>query len=346
MAYKIGDKGLVPEFINIKLGLPGNIITEETVTRLKQFQCSFGQHYEDKTQELTYIFANGELTYQPLPTGWSIYNEYYSPENPSGVSNLPIIFPTGFVDIFTLPSICGIELYEQDMAKIIQAQTCLKGTSFNNTAEIQINGIYDDTTINAIRNFQMYYSIGQPTMLITEGKNLFPNTLPFWYNGKATDYEPSSNTVVLTPDDYTISSNLIPINNDYNHVFSNNQSGVGYILNFLFYDKTKTLLNTSAYPGYEMYNTDSYFSSGTLPANPNSTTKIAYVQCIVKFVNGDKITVNDILACPIQLERGLTPTSFEPQTLNPYYHYYSGRLNIVTYNKLKAVYGIVEDYPI
>lgn len=347
MAYKIGDKGLVPEFINISLGLPGNTITEETVTRLKQFQCSFGQHYEDKTQELTYVLANGELTYQPLPVSWSIYDEYYSPENTSGLSNLPIIYPSGFVDLFTLPAICGIELDEQDMSKIMQAQTCLRDTEFNNTTEIKVNGIYDEATTAAIRNFQIRYNLGQPTVLITEGKNIFPNTLPFWFNGKATDYEPSSNTVVLTPDDYTISSNLVPINNDYDHVFNNNKSGEkGYVLNFLFYDKNKALIDTSAYTGYGPYNTESYFSSGTLLANPNSATKIAYIQCIVRFDDGSQITVNDILDCPIQIERGLTPTAFEPQTLNPYYHYYSGRLNIVTYNKLKAVYGIVEDYPI
>lgn len=343
MTYRINDTGLVPEFINCRLGVSGNKITEETILRLKQFQCSFDQTFVDDTIALSYQVINGSIEYTPLPSGYDIYSAYYSPENNVGLENLNI-HPTDFVDIYTLPALCETEITIESVGKIKQAQECLSGSVFNNTTVIKPNGFYDEQTKNAIRNFQEYYGIGQPTIFTTGLKNIFPNYTKMWLSGKATGFEKSSQTVVLTEDSTCISSYLIPIDNNYTYVFSNNP-GIfekSFIVKFLFYDVNKDLMDLSSNPSYSIFVGDTYFSSGSLPAITMSSGLIKYIQCVVRFSDGATVTVNDILRCTIQIERNESPTTFEPQVSNVNYMYFSGKLNTPTYNKLKYIYGVPE----
>lgn len=343
MIYRIGDTGLIPEFINCILDVPGNKITEETVLRLQQFQCAFDQGFIDNTFELSYNRVNGSVEYNPLPPDYSIYDSYYHPGNTIETDNLTI-YPTDFIDIHTLPALCEIEITKESVGKIKQVQDCLTGSVYNNTNIIKPNGFYDEQTKTAIKNFQTQYGIGQPTVYTSGVKNIFPNYTKMWLSGKATGYEKSSQNVILTEDSTCISSYLIPIDNNFNYVFNNN-AGIfekPFIIKFLFYDANKDLMDLSSNTSYSIFAGDTYFSAGTLPAITMSSSQISYVQCVVKFSDGSVVSVNDILKCTIQIEKSETSTAFEPQVTNINYMYFSGRLNTVTYNKLKYIFGLTE----
>lgn len=343
MNYKLNDSGLIPEYINYKLGIYGNKITEQTITRLKQYQCSFQRYFIDNTLILSYVKANGSIVYNPLPEDYSIYDNYFSPENADNNLVLPSIYPVSFVDISTLPALCDIEIKDDDIKKISQAQSVLSGTTFNNTNLIEVTGLYDDQTINAIRNFQIQYNIGQNLVQSVGTKNIFPNYTRFWFSGKATGYEKSSQNVILDVDSTCISSSLIQIDNNYNYVFDNFKGMLynEYIVSFLFFDYNKDLMDLSLNSDYNIFD-GNYFAKGRLPVIPVSQTQIKYIIAIVKKYDNSNIVVDDILDCTIQIEKANNITTFEPNTINNNYLYFSGRLNIPTYNKLKAVYGLDE----
>ena len=136
MSYTIGDTGLVPEYINQFFGIEGNEYTSETEQAVKDFQLSYGQKYEPIYNPATGLYDD--------PTS------YPTEADPTGT----YIYPTGIVNLFTLPSILDIEIPLDKVDLIAEVQEIL-GVSVSNAER----GEYTAATKAAIEVFQLAQGI-------------------------------------------------------------------------------------------------------------------------------------------------------------------------------------------
>ena len=113
---------MVVEFINSRLGVRSNVFTEETKTRLKQFQAAYRQYLKDNTEQQFYDYwqvisqSNADLN---INFTYSPYDQiYYQLDNPaiqninSSNPNEPEyeIYPNGICDEWTLQALTEIDI--------------------------------------------------------------------------------------------------------------------------------------------------------------------------------------------------------------------------------------------
>ena len=191
MIYKKGDKGLVPQTINYRLGLHGDTYTEDTRTRVMQFQSTYNYLPEDTSMKNIF---KGDIYVGP-ETPYTQYEQTFDPtsNNDTRIENYPLdsenninlrLFPNGVVDIQTMTALLDIDVEEFNERTLSQVQETLSVTEYSDNKALEPTGLYDIPTRNAIRKFQKKYMIGQQKYPIIEGKNILPNDSKSWKNQK------------------------------------------------------------------------------------------------------------------------------------------------------------------
>ena len=349
--FRLGDKGLVVEYLNYVLGVNSKEFTEETENNLKQFQCSFRQLYVDKEDEITYMYdpASGEVT--PNNLSYNPYDEYYKPGDE--LENFPntslYIYPNGILDIYTLPALTGIEIPNFNTNKIKQVQKALSWTVYSNNNPLKLTGEYNQETCDSIRNFQKKYKLFQPFIPIVDQKNLLSNSSSFWSNNQVKDDGSleESNTV--------ITSNFIALDFNYNYYiksFTKDYSVRVYFytgpvdsnieLVYTYVNQATAMVEYKNYTDFSMWYDGQFYSEGLIPFCNCSTTNKATKIRVSLYKNDNEIIPQDIEKIQIQLEKNDKATSYEPNSLNIYNTFYSGFLNIPTYNGIKKEFKLPE----
>lgn len=131
MILTIGDKGIVVKYINSFFGIDGDIYTEETKKKVMQFQQSFQQQYPNNP---SYPYVEEDI----INSYTRVDKDEENPENLKVLIReiLPVLFPNGKVDIFTMNAILGNEIDYNDFQKILQVRKVLNGTEYSNFGNI------------------------------------------------------------------------------------------------------------------------------------------------------------------------------------------------------------------
>lgn len=350
--FRLGDKGLTVEYINYLLGVNSKEFTEETETLLKQFQASYRQIFTDREDEVTYTYdpQSGEVT--PNNISYDPYSEYYKPGD--SLEDFPntklYIFPNGVLDIYTLPALVDIEIPNFNTRKILQVQEALSWTKYTNSQPLKLSGMYDTETCEAITNFQRAHGLYQPYIPIVDNKNLLPNLESFWNNSSVDE-----STGELVDSTTIITSNFIALdfnNNNYIKCFTEN-----YSIRIYFYNGpvggnissqgtylSQNIANTDFrnYDDFSIWYDGLFHDEGLIPycdcVTVNKATKIR----VSVYNNGNPIDKSIIEKIQIQLEQNNEPTRYEPNSLNENNIFYSGYLNIPTYNAIKREFKLKE----
>lgn len=387
MIYKKGDKGLVPQFINYRLGLSGDTFTEDTRTRVLQFQASYRNLPVDTTIQDSIV--DGVFVDPPI-NPYRDYNNTFDPTDINKKYSYPMdsegnikleLYPNGVVDTHTMIALSDIDMEIYNERVLTQTQKTLSMTEFSNYRVITPTGLYDSITKDAIRNFQKKYGIGQQRIPIIERKNIFPNLKESWknqsysYTSTIEDWIEGSNTyqynllsapsgfttIQLNTDEYCILSDFIELspNTEYYISMDNSIKGDYFIRIFFFKNATVTSthsmitslstkeVDTSGFTKW--VDIDNQTTSGSiqinrfLPSGLNVPYQINYIRIEVRKKNQQLILPEEIETLQIQLEKGNTPTEYEPMNNTTYNTYYSGFINIPTYTKLKQVYSLREE---
>ena len=120
----IGDKNLTTKFINAYFGINGETFTKTTAERVKQFQQSFQQIYENDPNI-------AEFTEEYLNKYTQLYRDSNGELQTKINEVLPVLWPNGIVDILTLNAILGTEIDYYDYTKIQQCKQALNGTQYS-----------------------------------------------------------------------------------------------------------------------------------------------------------------------------------------------------------------------
>lgn len=131
MVLKIGDKGPVVEFINSYFNILGDVYTQETENRVKQFQQSYKQIY--RTDLLNpYPLDNIEESYTKLiPNNNGGYDVKIS-------TILPVLWPNGTVDLKTMTGILDTDVEYFDFQKVLAVRRALNMTKYSDYGNIFI----------------------------------------------------------------------------------------------------------------------------------------------------------------------------------------------------------------
>lgn len=122
---KLGDKGIAVEYLNSFFGIDGSVYTDETVTCVKQFQVAYNQRF--------YQDPNAQYTEE------DVFNQYSRLDEDGNVvlgKYLPILYPTGIVDIRTMTAILDTNIDYNDNYKIKQVQLLLLQNGFYDSQAI------------------------------------------------------------------------------------------------------------------------------------------------------------------------------------------------------------------
>lgn len=124
----VGDKNLATKFINSYFGIYGETFTKETEKRVKQFQQSFQQIYRNNPN-IPYV-ADEVI---------DKYTQLYADNDELKVAIrqiLPVLWPNGIVDIFTMNAIMDTEIDYYDYDKVKQCKQALNGTEYSDFGNI------------------------------------------------------------------------------------------------------------------------------------------------------------------------------------------------------------------
>lgn len=124
MVLKVGDSGVIVEYINAFFDIDSNLYTKETAKRVQQFQQSYLQKFSHTPN--VYTDSNIMNSYLQLVEDESLPT--YRVESRDILSPL---YPTGEVDILTMTAILGMDIDYNDYTKIKQVQQCLTGTEYS-----------------------------------------------------------------------------------------------------------------------------------------------------------------------------------------------------------------------
>lgn len=333
--YKIGDKGLIVEYINWYLGVKSKTYTQETEDKVKLFQSTYDQDFVDNSFDIEYVYDSTTGTYNPTGIPYDYYNQYFIPNVNTG-RNRPYICPSGSVDLFTLPALTGMEISFNDSNKIKNAQQALSGTKYSNQKVIAATGIYDQQTMSAIEAFQIEQSIGVVMNL---------------YDYETLIVQPSSTngvSISKIADGYEISG-VSTSSNVYGVV-----SVTGLVPNDVY-----TLMTTFEQKGdITIVGTPIYNSSGEVLIDSNisrdSGTNYIYFTApedgsvFIRFYS-NKTPTQTYTLCDftnIMIAKGehsrLEYIDYITSETNESGLYCSGILNIPTYNRLKMIYRFQE----
>lgn len=417
--YKLGDTGLVVEFINSRLGIRSKVFTEETKTKLKQFQAAYRQYLKDETKTKFSEFWNNidnlsdassmNFNYDPYA------QIYYELDNPAKqdithtTATEPVyeIYPNGVCDMWTLQALTEIDIETYDNGILEQVQRVLSKTEYTYNEDLDIKetidptGIYDELTHKAIKKFQMGYNIGQEKIPIYEHKNLLSNIKEEW--GNFTYYYSLDGSVIKYPytptveypciklsvsestklpqfNAKTLLSPFVELESGYSYYISIQNSVDYYIkLQFFRYNNSDTgnrliyfANNLEPYDatlpenlcGFENWVDDEVNSVAITPGNQvyegiiypnyyspydisagrktNINYSINYVRVMLRRMDGEDISLDELDNLQIQLEKGPIKTDYEPYSQTVSNSYQSGYINIPTYNKIKQVFDIKE----